>query len=248
MSFEIKLQHFEGPFDLLLFFIEREELDIYDIPMTKITHDFMDYLKQLEKLNIEVASEFIVVAATLMSIKAKMLLPKDETNAETEDPRADLVNALLEYQKYKSVIPAFEALELQQMQREKRGNLTQEMELIAEKFEVDIEMHRLDLFRLLRVYEQVLLKQDQRELKANAVHTIVPYPHTIEGQKQVIILALTNKKRISFLDILIEKPTKIVVIFNFLAILELLQSEIIIIELEEGYNNFYIQLPEKITV
>ncbi|TAE72964.1 MAG: chromosome segregation protein ScpA [Bacteroidetes bacterium] len=248
MSFEIKLQHFEGPFDLLLFFIEREELDIYDIPITKITNDFMDYLQQLEKLNIEIASEFIVVAATLMSIKAKMLLPKDETKTDAEDPRADLVNALLEYQKYKSVIPAFEALELQQMQQEKRGNLTQEMELIAEKFEVDIEMHRLDLFRLLKVYEQVLLRQDQRQLKANAVHTIVPYAHTIEGQKKIILLALESRPKISFLDILTENPTKIIVIFNFLAILELLQNEIIMIEIEEGYNNFSIKITDKIMI
>lgn len=240
-TFEIKLQQFEGPFDLLLFFIEREELDIYDIPITKITNDFIDYLKQLETLNIEIASEFIVVAATLMSIKAKMLLPKEENNAQNEDPRTDLVNALLEYQKYKSVIPAFEALELEQMQQEKRGNLTQEMELIAEKFEVDIEMHRLDLFRLLKVYEQVLLKQDQRQKKENAVHTIMPYPYSIEGQKKTIITLLSTQKKASFLEILIDTSTKIIVIFNFLAILELLQNEIIKIELGEGFNNFWIE-------
>jgi segregation and condensation protein A len=241
MTFEIKLEQFEGPFDLLLFFIEREELDIYDIPIAKVTQDFISYLHQLEKLNIEIASEFIVVAATLMSIKAKMLLPKEENNPKENDPRTELVNALLEYQKYKSVVPAFQALELAQMQKEKRGNLEQEMEQIALQYQLDIEMHKLDLFRLLKVYEQTILKYEQRKKKESAVHTIIPYPYTIEGQKKFILSYLQTQKKTSFLAILNENVSKIVVIFNFLAILELLQSQMIKIEIGEGYNNFWIE-------
>ncbi|TAD93695.1 MAG: chromosome segregation protein ScpA, partial [Bacteroidetes bacterium] len=100
MNFEIKLPLFEGPFDLLLFFIERDELNIYDIPIARITDDFLAYLHQLDAMNIEVASEFIVIAATLMKIKVKMLLPKPITAQNAEDPRNEIVNALLEYQKY----------------------------------------------------------------------------------------------------------------------------------------------------
>ena len=106
MSYEIKIPLFEGPFDLLLFFIERDELDIMDIPISQITNDFFEYISDLEKMNIEVASEFIVVAATLMRIKSRMLLPRlsvDEEGNEI-DPREELVEHLIEYKKYKSVI------------------------------------------------------------------------------------------------------------------------------------------------
>lgn len=101
MSFEIKLPLFEGPFDLMLFFIERDELDIYDIPISKITQDFLDYILQLEKMEIEVASEFILFAATLMKIKSKMLIPRPELdeNGEEIDPREELIRHLLEYKK-----------------------------------------------------------------------------------------------------------------------------------------------------
>ena len=105
MSYKIKLPEFEGPFDLLLFFIERDEVDIYDIPISSITNDFLAYLKQLEELNIDTASEFILVASTLMRIKSKMLLPRREIDDQGNeiDPRQELVERLLEYRRYKAV-------------------------------------------------------------------------------------------------------------------------------------------------
>ena len=101
-NFEIRLPLFEGPFDLLLFFIERDELDINDIPISKITNDFLEYIRRLETLNIEIASEFILVAATLMRIKSKMLLPRPQLDEQGNeiDPREELVKHLLEYKKY----------------------------------------------------------------------------------------------------------------------------------------------------
>ena len=131
MSFEIKLPLFEGPFDLLLFFIERDELDIYDIPIAQITNDFLDYLHRLEEMNIEVASEFILVAATLMRIKAKMLLPRPELDEEGNeiDPREELIKHLLEYKKYKSVIKELSEMESEQLMREKRGNISKELRI-----------------------------------------------------------------------------------------------------------------------
>ena len=109
----------------MLFFIQRDELDIYDIPITKITKDFLNYLHELEQMNVEVASEFILVAATLMRIKAKMLLPRPVVDEEGNeiDPRDELVKHLLEYKKYKSVIQALSQLEENRMQREARGNI-----------------------------------------------------------------------------------------------------------------------------
>ena len=105
-TYNIKLSQFEGPFDLLLFFIERDELDIYNIPIAKITDDFLEYIRHMEALNIDLASEFILVAATLMRIKAKMLIPRkpiDEEGNEV-DPREELVQRLLEYKRYKSCL------------------------------------------------------------------------------------------------------------------------------------------------
>src|SRR3982074_3352161 len=102
-SYQIKLPQFEGPFDLLLFFIERDELDIYNIPITRITNDFLDYIHKQGELNIELSSEFILFISTLMRIKAKMLLPRKELDAEGNeiDPRQELIDKLLEYKRYK---------------------------------------------------------------------------------------------------------------------------------------------------
>ena len=111
-SFEIKLAQFEGPFDLLLFFIERDELDIHDIPIAKITDDFLNYIHQMTSLNMELASEFIFVAATLMRIKAKMLLPRYAAEVDGElDPKAELVRKLIEYKKFKLICEELRPIE-----------------------------------------------------------------------------------------------------------------------------------------
>ena len=128
--FLIHLPQFEGPFDLLLFFIERDELSINDIPIHKITTEFLDYIKHLERLNIEVASEFILVAATLMRIKAKMLLPRKEVDEQGNeiDPREELVQQLLEYKRVKDVVEAFKDLEANRSLKYARGNQKNEVE------------------------------------------------------------------------------------------------------------------------
>lgn len=240
MSFEIRLPLFEGPFDLLLFFIERNEIDIYDIPIARITEDFLGYLHQLEQMNIEVASEFILVAATLMRIKAKMLIPKEVDPENGEDPRQELVNYLLEYKKYKSVLDAFSELEEEEFKKEKRGNLVEELEKISQANQLEIEFQTLDLYKLLKVYENVIHRFEERN--NTVVHTIVPYPYTVEGQKDYVISILkSSPSRLSFQEILSSHKTKIGVIFNFLAILELLQNRLITLQLGEGYNNFWIE-------
>jgi segregation and condensation protein A len=247
LSFEIKLPLFEGPFDLLLFFIERNEIDIYDIPIAQITEDFLAYLTQLEELNIEVASEFILVAATLMRIKAKMLIPKDPSSENPEDPRQELVNYLLEYKKYKSVLEAFADLESEQFKKEPRGNLAYELQKVGQANQLEIELQTLDLYKLLKVYENVIHRFEERSHPV--VHTIVPYAYTVEGQKEFVLLELKRQgKRISFVEILGQSAERIVVIFNFLAILELLQNRLITLQLGEGFNNFWIEENPEIEV
>lgn len=240
MSFEIKLPLFEGPFDLLLFFIERDELDIHDIPIAKITHDFLQYLRELEAMNIEVASEFMLVAATLMRIKAKMLLPRPQLNEEGEeiDPRHELVRHLLEYKKYKSVVQHLSTMEEQQQLRETRGNAEEEYRYMASLQDADMELQQLDLYKLMQVFQRVMRRYETSSQQA--VHQIVPYPYTIGGQKNYLLQLLDKSARISFSEIIEEKPEKITVIFNFLAILELLQLNEVSMKLGEGFNNFWI--------
>ncbi|MTI21744.1 chromosome segregation protein ScpA [Fulvivirga sp. RKSG066] len=246
MSFEIKLPLFEGPFDLLLFFIERDELDIYDIPISKITNDFLDYLHRLEEMNVEVASEFILVAASLMRIKSKMLLPRPQLDEEGNeiDPREELVKHLLEYKKYKSVLEQLKNMEEGEIDKEKRGNLSREIRLLSESVNVESELQDVDLYKLLKVYQRVL---ERYELEKNKpTHQVVQYPYTISGQKDFILNKLADSPKLAFTKIIEAEPNKIAVIFNFLAILELLQLSLITMHLGIGFNNFWIERLEEV--
>ena len=157
-TYTIKLPQFEGPFDLLLFFIERDELDIYDIPISKFTNDFLDYMHHLESLNIDLASEFILVAATLCRIKAKMLLPRKPVDEEGNeiDPREELVMRLLEYKRYKSVLDEMRMLEDLRAEKNPRGNISRELQDIATRALVDVEMESVTLFKMLKAFERVM--------------------------------------------------------------------------------------------
>ena len=240
MSYEIKIPLFKGPFDLLLFFIERDEIDIVDIPISKITKDFLDYISNLEKMNIEVASEFIVVAATLMRIKSKMLIPRlsiDEDGNEI-DPREELVEHLLEYKKYKSVIEDFSSLEEYRLSQKNRGNLMNEVNKISERASVETELQDLDLYKLLVVFQNAIEKFEKQKNKPK--HEIEKYPYTIVEQKKFIINELKSKEKISFTKLIDDNPLKILVIYNFLAILELIQQLRIKISIGSGLNNFWL--------
>ena len=241
MSYEIKLPLFEGPFDLLLFFIERDEIDIMDIPISKITNYFFEYISDLESMNIEAASEFIVVAATLMRIKSKMLLPRlslDEEGNEI-DPREELVEHLIEYKKYKSVISEFSDLEDSRLSKKIRGNLESEVGTIAERAKVESELQDIDLYKLLVVFQNVLSKYENEKNKPK--HQIFEYPYTITEQKKFLINLLKSKSKISFIRLVEDNPLKILVIYNFLAMLELIQESKIKLSLGNGMNNFWIQ-------
>jgi segregation and condensation protein A len=241
LSFEIQLPLFTGPFDLLLFFIQRDELDIHDIPINTVTRDFLDYLHRLEEMNVEVASEFILVAATLMRIKAKMLLPRpvlDEAGNEV-DPREELIRHLLEYKKYKSVVEALSQMEKDRQQMDGRGNVVKELKKLAESSNVESEMQNLDLYKLLKVYQRVVSRYEME--KSKPVHQVVQYPYTIAKQRSYVMDQLAHSPRLSFNQIIEFEPNKIAVIFNFLSILDLLQMRKITLHLGEGFNNFWIE-------
>lgn len=239
-NFEVKLPLFEGPFDLLLFFIERDELDIYDIPISTITNDFLAYIQQMEELNIEVASEFILVAATLMRIKSKMLLPRPQLDEQGNeiDPREELVRHLLEYKKYKSVVDIFHQMEETELQKEKRGNLAKELKALAETTNVEAELQDVTVFKLMTIFERVLKRFEAEKNKP--VHHVVQYPYTVDGQKKYLISEVTKHGRLSFAELLEKFPTRLGLIFNFLAILEMLAIQLLAVQVGEGFNNFWI--------
>lgn len=246
MSFEIKLPLFEGPFDLMLFFIERDELDIYDIPIFKITQDFLDYLHHLEHMEIEVASEFILFAATLMKIKSRMLLPRPELNEHGDevDPREELIRNLLEYKKYKSVLEELSQMEHNQLHKEKRGNVLEEFYSLSRDEDVDAEMQHVDLYKLLKVFQRKMSQLASREEQTK--HTVIQYPYTIEQQKNFVLERVSLKKKMPFSDFITYKPDKIFVIYTFLAILELLQLSEVTIIIGEGFNNFWVERTEPV--
>lgn len=248
MSFEIKLPLFEGPFDLMLFFIERDELDIYDIPISKITNDFLEYIHHLEKMEIEVASDFMLFAATLMRIKSRMLLPRPELNPTGEelDPREELIRNLLEYKKYKSVVGDLVTLEWERLSKQKRGNIAAELQALTKLDDLDAEMQHVDLYKLLKVFQQTMERVDSRENQTT--HTVIQYPYTITQQKDFVLEKISLKKQVPFTDFIDYNTDKIFVIYTFLAILELLQLELVTIVIGEGFNNFWVEKTESLEI
>jgi segregation and condensation protein A len=245
-SFEIKLPQFEGPFDLLLFFIERDELDIHDIPIARIANDFFEYMHQMQQMNIELASEFILVAATLMRIKARLLLPryeKDEQGNEI-DPREDLVRQLLDYKQFKAAAEDLRAMEDDRLMRFQRGNLQQELTKMVTTSDAGYagELNQLTLYRLIATFEKVMSRFEINQKKLT--HTVEQPPFTIDTQKDYIRTVLVRKPQSNFTDLFEECTSKLHAVFTFLALLELLQNKTLLIFMGEGFNNFVICTPE----
>jgi segregation and condensation protein A len=239
-TFTIKLPQFEGPFDLLLFFIERDELDIYNIPIAKITDDFLGYIRHMEEMNIDLASEFILVAATLCRIKAKMLLPRKPVDEEGNeiDPRQELVQRLLEYKRFKSVLDEMRQLEEQRSEREPRGNVSRELRQIASVALVDVEMESLTLFKLLKTFERLMRNYESNGKQV--VHTIVRFNYTIAEQQEYLLSKIKPGKKTDFKSLFVKLENRIHAIVTFLALLELLNLQRVKITQGLGVNNFWV--------
>lgn len=238
--FEIKTTEFEGPFDLLLFFIEREELNIHDVSLSKITDDFLAYIQRMHQLNMDVASEFIFVAATLMRIKARTLIPTpvvDEEGNEV-DLQEDLVQKLIVYKQFKIVCEDFKQLEDSRWKLIERGNIEFDLHLATKENEQVEELASLDLFKLMKAYEKVMSAYEIQ--KDEVRHTVVKYPYTIEQQKISIATLLEINKKLNFQSILKNSENKVQFVYSFLAILEMLQQQLLELQLGLGYNNFSI--------
>lgn len=241
LTYTIRIDAFEGPFDLLLFFIERDELDIYDIPIAKITDDFLDYVHTLESLNIDMASEFILVAASLMRIKAKMLIPRKEVDEEGNeiDPREELIQRLIEYKAYKEATNELRDKEEARSLSFPRGNVAVELESLAEEALADAELENLSLYKLLQAFKRVMLRFE--EAKSNPVHTIIQYGYTVQEEQARVIDKLVFKQRLDFNDVFDDCEGKIHAIVTFLALLEMINNQLIRILSGEGVNNFWLE-------
>ncbi len=241
MSYQIVLPQFEGPFDLLLFFIERDEVDIYNIPIHNVSKEFLDYIHNMEQLDIELASEFILFISTLMRIKAKMLLPRremDEAGNEI-DPRQELVDKILEYKRFKEASEQMMMMEAERLLQQKRGNIRKELEALGEAYAEGTEVQTVTLYKLMTAFEKVVKKYKERMDKPQ--HVVVKYNYSLEGQRSFLIDHLKEKSKASFEAVFSLCENRIHAIFTFLALLELVQQRYLSLLLGTGRNNFILE-------
>ncbi|MEW6702844.1 MAG: segregation/condensation protein A [Bacteroidota bacterium] len=232
--YKIRLQQFEGPLDLLLFFLKRDELDIYDIPISHITKEFMEYLQLLEQLDLEAAGDFILMAATLMQIKVRMLLPKEiDEKGEEIDPRADLVKALLEYKRYKEMSEEMSFMEANMRKYNFRGNYDEDPKQTPTNFETLLK--NITIYDLIKAFKKVLLDRP-----AEPVHQIKKFNVTIDEQMDYISTKLKLKNTISFLELMLELRDRIRIVVTFIALLEMVKAGTIGLNESPNLNDFVI--------
>lgn len=243
-NYSIKVDQFEGPFDLLLFFIERDEMDIYNIQITKIINDFLHFIQEQEKVNIELSSEFILFVSTLMRIKAKLLLPRKELDAlgNEIDPRQELIDKILEYKKYKEAAVEMADLESLRMLMMKRGNIQKEMSLVGAEAAEGTELQTVTLFKLMKSFEKVMTRLQERQNKP--VHTVVRYNYTMEGSRAYLLDMVREGKTVAFEKVFDICQDRVHALFLFLSILELSQQKYMKLMVGEGRNNFMIEWNE----
>jgi len=240
-SYQIKLPQFEGPFDLLLFFIERDELDIYNIPIHRITTEFLDYIHLQEKLNIELSSEFILFISTLMRIKARTLLPRKEIDAQGNeiDPRQELVDKILEYKRFKEASQRMAEMEALRQLMVKRGNLYREINTIGEASGEGTEIQSVTMFKLMKTFERVMKKMQERNNKPQ--HVVFKYNYTMEQSRTFMLETVRQFRSMSFEKVFEPCQNKIHAIFLFLSMLELVQMQFFTIMVGEGRNNLILE-------
>lgn len=233
--YRVRLTDFEGPLDLLLFFIKRDELEITNIPIAKITKEFLSYLRLMASLDLDVAGEFIVTAAELMQIKVRMLLPRDETAAEEEDPRAELVRRLIEYKRFKEMSQEMSKMELEQRKVHYRGFFHADAKL--EPAENPQESLRdISLFNLISAFKAAM---DQMPRKV--VHEVSLLNVTVDEQMSFVMDFLRVHGPTTLLRMIAHMTEKIRVIVTIIALLELTKNKFIFLAAVEGADDIAIR-------
>ena len=235
MTYKVKLQIFEGPLDLLLFLIKRDKIDIYDIPIANVTKQYLEYMELMKMLDLEIAGEFLVMAATLIHIKSKMLLPPEEVEEEQqeeEDPREELVRRLLEYKKYKDAADS-----LQRMHDTHKGVFLREGE--GEKGRIisddGSEYFEASLFDLITAFRKVL-----KEIPKEAFHKVIKNEFTVSDKIHQIYHLLAERSKILFTSLFKDAKNKDEVIATFLAILELIKMREVFVAQKDFFSDIEI--------
>ena len=218
MTYKIHLENFEGPLDLLLYFIRRDELDIYDIPIAKITKDFIGVVEEWKRLNLLIAGDFIVMASTLMRIKAKMMIPRPEIDDDGEiiDPRSELIQQLIDYRRYRNA-----AETLKNMAEKRKEYIPRQFQqnILDSDNSFNYSLNDVSLYELAKVFKNVLEKRpvvSQFELNRE--------PIRLEEQKEMILKYFDAEGRLNFTILLGNLKTRLEVIVTFLAVLDLIHE------------------------
>jgi segregation and condensation protein A len=230
--YRVALEHFEGPLDLLLFLIQRDEVDVYDIPIAHITDQYLQFLDAMQSLDLDIAGEFILMAATLMAIKSRLLLPALAVDEEGEivDPRAELVRQLVEYRRFRAA-----AEHLGRLRGERRGVCGRgSAAALPESPEPELEV---GLFSLLAAYRHAL---DQASVRAAARPRIAVEPVRIEDRVRMIRLWIGRRPRLRLSELLVEAKSRLEVIVTFMAILELVRLGEIGVRQPELFSDLYL--------
>ncbi|WP_418789980.1 segregation and condensation protein A [Phosphitispora sp. TUW77] len=221
MAYQIKLGVFEGPFDLLFHLLEKNEVDIYDIPIAKITAQYLEYISAMQMMDLEVASEFLVMAANLLAIKARMLLPKppvnDEEAQEEYDPRDELVEKLLEYKKFKVMVEFFQEKETLMNRVYTRPN---EEDMFYHLFKEENPLEGINMSTLLEALQEALERAVDRELTGEIQRDEVT---TRDKMKEIMRRLFFQNRGIAFKDLFHPRVTRVEVVVTFLALLELIK-------------------------
>lgn len=235
--YHVALQEFEGPLDLLLFFIKRDELDIHDIPIAQITDEYLQYVRVLERIDLDGAGDFIYMAAVLMNIKAQMLLPDPQTDEEGEeiDPRRELVERLLEYIRHKEAAQHLEEEYEERSAVYTRGDAADERNE-HERGPREIE-YGVSVFDLISVLTD-LLQEDADD--QTPVHEVTAYEYTVVEQQEYVLQRLAGETSLSFIGLVDGKPRQFI-ITTFLAILELAKRGDVRVATRIGFSDFFVR-------
>ncbi len=230
--YRVKLQTFEGPLDLLLFFIKRDELDIYDIPISKITKEFLEYIHFIQQLDLEVAGEFILMAAELMQIKVKMLLPREGGEEEERDPRVDLVRRLLEYKRYKEMAEKFSGFEDEARKIYYRLLYKADPKFYEPEDETLKDVTLFDLAEAFRYVIEHIPKKTFHEVELTNV--------TVDEQMGYINKFLETRVECTFRELVANMQQRIRIVVTFIALLEMIKNRIVGVRQQSPYDDFWI--------
>ncbi|HLB00984.1 MAG TPA: segregation/condensation protein A [Bacteroidota bacterium] len=234
MSYRIKLQEFEGPLDLLLFFIKRDELDIYDIPIARITKEFLEYLHYMQDLDLEVAGDFIVMAAELMQIKVRMLLPQPPEGEEEEDPRADLVRRLLEYKKFKEASAMLSSLEDESGKLHYRRAFQMDPKQITPE-DNEESLRSITMFNLIAAFKKVLDSTPKK-----VYHDVEMLNVSIDEQMGYIADVFRLRSSVTFFELVSHMSEKIRIVVTIIAMLEMVKNRIVGVRPADHEDDFII--------